>query len=65
MKNIGIKGLQLSTKTFDNMMDVVEIIGNDTPALFNNMQTMNPFAKEVRDKFLRELNKINNELGEK
>ncbi len=60
----GIKRVDQSTKTFDKLMDIVEIIGNDTPALFNNMQIMNPFAGEVRQKFLNELNKINLELEE-
>ncbi|MDD5192454.1 MAG: prephenate dehydrogenase/arogenate dehydrogenase family protein [Candidatus Nanoarchaeia archaeon] len=59
MENCGIKRTDLSTRTFDKLMDIAEIIRNDTPALFNNMQTMNPFAKEVREKFLDELNKIN------
>jgi len=59
MNNAGIKRVELSTKTFDKLMDVVEIIRNDTPALFKNMQQMNPFAKDAREKFVIELNKIN------
>jgi len=59
MKNTGIKRVELSTKTFDKLMDVAEIIKNDTPALFRNMQEMNPFAKDARNNFLSELNKIN------
>ncbi|MBI2628959.1 prephenate dehydrogenase [Candidatus Pacearchaeota archaeon] len=62
MKNADIKRIELSTKTFDKLMDVAEIIGNDTPALFNNMQTMNPFAGEVRQRLMNELNKIDVEL---
>jgi prephenate dehydrogenase len=62
MKNTGIRRLELSTKTFDKLMDVVEITGNDTPELFNNMQMMNPFANETREKFVLELNKIQDEL---
>lgn len=62
MKNAGIKRVELSTKTFDKLIEVAEIIGNDTPALFNNIQTMNLFAKDAREKFLLELNKINSDL---
>jgi len=63
MKNTGIKRVELSTKTFDKLMDVAEIIKNDTPALFRNMQEMNPFAKDARNNFLSELNKIQRELS--
>jgi len=59
INSAGIKRVELSTKTFEELMNVAEIIKNDTPALFRNMQEMNPFAKEAREKFLQELNKIN------
>ncbi len=62
MTNAGIKRIDLSTKTFDNLMDIVEIIRNDTPALFNDMQKLNPFAKDARENFLLELNKIQDNL---
>ncbi|MBM3247118.1 prephenate dehydrogenase/arogenate dehydrogenase family protein [Candidatus Pacearchaeota archaeon] len=58
-----ITRIELSTKTFDDLMNIVEIIKNDTPALFNNMQTMNPFAEEVRENFVRSASQINNELN--
>jgi len=62
IKNSGVRRIELSTITFDKLMDVVDIIGDDTRALFNNMQTMNPFAKDAREKFLAELNKIDGDL---
>ncbi len=58
-KRMDINRVELSTKTFDDLMDVIEIIKNDTKALFENMQTMNPYAKKVREDFVlksRELN---------
>ena len=53
-KQMNLKRVELSTKTFDDLMNIIEIIKNDTPALFKNMQTMNPFAKETRERFIAE-----------
>jgi prephenate dehydrogenase len=60
-KNMGVRRVELSTKTFDDLMNIVDVIKNDTPALFNNMQKMNPFAIGARDEFIAEAIKINNE----
>lgn len=62
-KAMNLQRVELSTKTFDDLMNIVDIIGNDTPALFNNIQTMNPFAKEVRDEFIKQAGKINLQLN--
>jgi len=62
-KNAGIKRVELSTKTFDELMDIVEVIKNDTPALFENMQTMNPFAKEARERFIEACEELNKNLN--
>jgi prephenate dehydrogenase len=51
-KNMDIQKVELSTKTFDDLMKIVEIIKNDSPELFNNMQQMNPFAKQMRERFV-------------
>lgn len=61
-KKINLQRVELSTKTFDDLMNIVDIIGNDTPKLFNNMQTMNPFAKQTREDFSREAVKLQIEL---
>jgi len=62
---MNINRVDLSTKTFEDLMDVIDIIKNDTRALFENMQTMNPFAREVREKFIKECEAINNYLNVK
>jgi prephenate dehydrogenase len=62
-KNINLQRVELSTKTFDDLMNIIEIIKNDTPKLFNNMQTMNPFAKEVRENFVDSAIEINTQLN--
>jgi len=61
-KHMGLKRVELSTKTFDDLMNIIDIIKNDTPALFENMQTMNPFAKEIRERFIAEGIKLNQKL---
>jgi len=62
-KNAGIQRVEMSTKTFDDLMDIVDIIKNDTPALFNNMQTMNPFAEQSRERFVKEAEKLDAQLN--
>jgi len=62
-KAMNLERVELSTKTFDDLMNIIDIIKNDTPALFNNMQTMNPFAKEAREEFVREAEKLNAQLN--
>jgi prephenate dehydrogenase len=64
-KHMGLKRVELSTKTFDDLMSIIDIIKNDTPALFENMQTMNPFAKKIREKFIEESMKLDRSLNKK
>jgi prephenate dehydrogenase len=61
-KSVGLSRVELSTKTFDDLMNIVNIVGNDTPALFNNMQNMNPFAKGMRDVFVKTAESVNRNL---
>jgi len=61
-KQMDLKRVELSTKTFDDLMNIIEIIKNDTHALFENMQTMNPFAKETRERFITESIILNKKL---
>jgi len=64
LKKIDFKHVDLSTRTCDYLFDLLNIIKNHPAALFNNMQTMNPFAKEKRDEFIRAAEDINKELEE-
>ena len=62
---INIQRVNMSTKTFGDLMNIVDIIRNDTPALFNNMQTINPFAKEVRWNFVNAAKELDAKLNSK
>jgi prephenate dehydrogenase len=61
-KKINLERVELSTKTFDDLMSIVDIIKNDTPKLFNNMQQMNVFAKDARESFIKAAMEIDNKL---
>ena len=61
-KHMDLQRVDLSTKTFDDLMNIIDIIKNDTPALFNNMQTMNPFAEKARNNFIDAAIELNSDL---
>lgn len=42
----------LKTQTYQHLLDMCNLIGNDTFELFTAMQVMNPFAAEVVDDFI-------------
>ena len=57
------KEVDVGTKTFDDLRDIVNIIKNDSQVLFENLETMNPFAKEIREKFIEESKKLDDYLN--
>jgi prephenate dehydrogenase len=61
---MGIDRVELSTMIHDNLMAIVDIVGNDTVELFQDMQTRNRFAEEIRKKLIEELKRIDSELEE-
>ncbi len=63
-KGIDLKRVEASTRTFDDLMDIMDIIRNDTPALFEDMQVMNPFALEERRRFIEEAVRLDFSLNE-
>jgi len=61
-KRIGLERVQLSTKTFEDLMSIIDIVKNDSGALFRNMQQMNPFAQAVRKNFIDTSLAVDSEL---
>lgn len=61
----GIKKVELSTKTFDDLMNVSDIINGNTPELFESIETLNPYAASVRKKFIESSIEIDKDLNEK
>ncbi len=62
LNNMRIPHSELSTLTYRHLLEIKQIVGSDTPALFQTLQKANPFAAAVRAKLLQELEKINRRL---
>jgi len=60
--NIDAQEGKITTPTFSNLMALKNTFKNDSLDLFRLMEKENPFAKEVRKRFLNELNKIQEDL---
>ena len=42
---------RLTTASFDRIMEAVEMVRHDSPAVYHAIERANPFAAEVRDRF--------------
>lgn len=60
----GVKGSELATTAFDRLCEVAELLGNDSWELFGTIQNGNPFAAEMRRRFVKELQKLERRLQE-
>ena len=61
-EKMDLKKVGLGTKTFDDLVDISNIIKNDSRALFENIETKNPFAGELRKRFIEESKKLDDHL---
>lgn len=52
--NLGIPDEQLKTASYQHLLELCALIGADTFELFTAIQTQNPFAAEVVEKFVGE-----------
>ena len=52
--NLGIPDEQLKTASYQHLLELCALIGADTFELFTAIQTQNPFAAEVVEKFVSE-----------
>jgi prephenate dehydrogenase len=59
----GIERVALSTRTHDALMDIVDIVTQDTWTLFEDMAAFNPMAAAARAEFLAALQGIDGELA--
>lgn len=58
----GIGRVALSTKSHDDLMDIIDIVCHDSVELFEDMAAFNPMAERVRSDFLAALTAIDQEL---
>ncbi len=63
--NLGWGKEVVTTKSFDLLFEMVELVKNDSPQLFRDMQTENQFATEIRKNLIQEMIKINEKLRRK
>jgi prephenate dehydrogenase len=60
---IEMQPLELATPDFQALLNINKMVVNDTWQLFLDMHLYNPFAKEIRNKLLQQLIKINDEVN--
>lgn len=63
-KNLELDRIDLSTKTYDDLINILKTVRDDSDELFLAIQNLNPYAKEIREKFIDEANRINNKLND-
>ena len=68
LARLKLKKQKISTPDFDSLLRVNDLVNNDTWQLFLEMQTMNPFAANIRRRLLAALTtieeKINNQSND-
>ncbi len=60
--NFGAKNLDIDTEGYKRLMNILEMVKNDTEQLFKDMNRYNKYSKEIRKGFMKSLNKINKRL---
>jgi prephenate dehydrogenase len=62
LNNIGLADLEQKTKSYQHLLDANSMVKDDSEDLFMTMERENPFAKEIRDKFIDELLQIRDRI---
>lgn len=60
---MGLSQQEITTLGFQRLLAVNETVNNDTWQLFHDIQNFNPYAKKVRNDFLRALEFINKKVS--
>ncbi len=58
LNNMEIPQLEQTTKTYDHLAELMDLLSLDSMELFMAIQKENPFADEVRKKFLKSLHDL-------
>lgn len=59
----GADQLQVDTEGYKRLLHILEVVENDTWQLFLDMNRYNPYAREVRNSFIKAMRKIDRELA--
>ena len=62
--DFGAKNLDIDTEGYKRLMNILEMVENDTEQLFEDMNRYNKYSKEIRKGFISSLNKIDKRLEE-
>jgi len=63
VNGIDIPDVEQKTPAYQYLLDIKRNLGGDSYDLFLTIENENPFAKEVREQFINELVKLNNNLA--
>jgi len=63
LMKMGIGNQELTTLNFDALLRIMERLGDDTDVLLRDIQVMNPYTGEQREKFRKMLDVIEKEIG--
>ena len=61
----GIQQSGLATVAFEKLCEAAELLGGDSWELFQTIELGNPFAAEIRARFMEELQQLERRLGER
>lgn len=64
LKELELPKTPIETEYYKKLLEIVELEKAHTLELFNTVQKGNPYAQEIREKFIEVLNKMNRELEE-
>ncbi len=62
LANLKLGQQDISTPSYDNLVRMCQTVNNDTLQLFFDMQTKNPFASVIRDKFVHDVGALNESI---
>lgn len=65
LKRMDVSELQQTTKTYNHLLSMVDMIKNDSPELFHSIQTDNPYVREVTQSFFEEAKALEISLQDK
>lgn len=63
LSSFGADNLLIDTEGYKRLLHILEVVGNDTWQLFEDMHRFNPFAAAARRKFLKAMLEIEKHLG--
>jgi prephenate dehydrogenase len=60
--DVGAKNLDIDTEGYKRLMNIIEMVKNDSMQLFEDINKYNKYSREIREDFIESLNKIDRRL---